>query len=176
MGPLRRLAALLGVERTVHCYLAMLISMTQTVRIGVVTASQVGLFLAAIAFGTCWKHEPELQADRTVVAPPSKDPATARSLIASGAVVIDVRTADEFAERHLASAVNLPVDELPGRLAEVDRLVGGDRTRPIVVYCAAGARAARAKARLEAAGYTNVVNGGGLDDLRAADDRPPPQG
>jgi phage shock protein E len=157
-------------------HVAMMISMTQAVRVGIVAASQVGLFLAAIALGNCSKPELALRAEPVEVAPPSKDPATARAMIASGAVVIDVRTADEFADRHLAMAVNLPVDELPGRLAEVDRLVGGDRTRPIVVYCAAGKRAARAKAQLEAAGYTRVVNGGGLDDLRAADDSRPPQG
>lgn len=151
----------------------MMISMTQAVRIGIVAASQVGLFLAAIALGNCAKPEPALRAEPVQVAPPSTDPVTARALISSGAVVIDVRTADEFADRHLAMAVNLPVDELPGRLAEVDRLVGGDRTRPVVVYCTAGKRAARAKAQLEAAGYTHVVNGGGLDDLSAADGRPP---
>lgn len=154
----------------------MMISMRTAARIGIVAASQIGLFVAAVALGNCSKHEPGLRAERVEVARPSKDPATARSLIASGAVVIDVRTADEFADRHLAMAVNLPVDELPGRLAEVDRLVGGDRTRPIVVYCAAGTRAARAKAQLEAAGYTNVVNGGGFEDLRTADDTRGPQG
>lgn len=158
-----------------HCNVAMMISMRQAARIGIVTATQVALFLAAIAFGMCAKHEPGLQAERAEVARPSQDPATARSLIASGAVVIDVRTADEFATGHLAMAVNLPVGELPGRLAEVDRLVGGDRTRPIVVYCAAGSRAARARTALEAAGYTNVVNGGGIDDLRTADDTRAPQ-
>jgi phage shock protein E len=35
----------------------------------------------------------------------------------------------------------------------------------VVVYCAAGRRAAKAKQQLDAAGYTNVVNGGGFDDL-----------
>jgi phage shock protein E len=154
----------------------MMISMTAAARIGVVTASQVALFVAAIALGNCSKVEPPVQTTGAEVARPAKDPATARSLIASGAAVIDVRTADEFAAGHLAMAINLPVSELAGRLAEVDRLVGGDRTRAIVVYCAAGSRAAKAKAQLDAAGYTHVVNGGGLDDLRTADDTRPPQG
>jgi phage shock protein E len=157
-------------------HVAMMISMTQATRIGIAAASQIGMFLAAIALGNCAKPEPVLRAEPVEVARPGKDPATARAMIASGAVVIDVRTADEFADRHLAMAVNLPVDELPGRLAEVDRLAGGDRTRPIVVYCASAKRAARAKAQLEAAGYTRVVNGGSLDDLRAPDDGHPPQG
>ena len=98
---------------------------------------------------------------------PAKDPATARALIAAGsAVVLDVRTADEYGGGHLAGAVNLPVQELPARIAEVDTLVAGDRGRPVVVYCAAGGRAAKAKAALEAAGYTHVVNGGSLADLQ----------
>ncbi len=85
--------------------------------------------------------------------------------------MIDVRTAEEYASGHLSRAINIPVQELPGRIAEIETLVAGDRTRPIVVYCAAGARAAKAKAQLDGAGYSNVVNGGGLDDLRAGDRR-----
>lgn len=101
--------------------------------------------------------------------PPSattKDPQTARKLVASGALVLDVRTAEEYAEAHLPNATNIPVQELPSRIPEVEKLAGGDKGRPIVVYCAAGSRAAKAKAQLEAAGYSQVVNGGGLDDLR----------
>jgi rhodanese-related sulfurtransferase len=97
---------------------------------------------------------------------PSKDPAKARQVIAAGgAVVLDVRTPEEFGD-HLPTATNVPVDDLPKRLAEVDHLAGGDKAKPIVVYCHAGGRAARAKRALEAAGYTNVTNGGGIDDLR----------
>ncbi|HTR54101.1 MAG TPA: rhodanese-like domain-containing protein [Kofleriaceae bacterium] len=98
---------------------------------------------------------------------PSKDPAKARQLIAAGnAVVLDVRTAEEFGDGHLPAATNLPVDDLPQHLGDVDKLAGGDKAKPIVVYCQAGSRAAKAKRTLEAAGYTNVTNGGGLDDLR----------
>lgn len=102
-------------------------------------------------------------------APTNKDPRAARALIARGAVVIDVRTAEEYASGHLSGAINIPVQELPGRIAEIDTLVAGDRTRPIVVYCAAGARAAKARTQLDAVGFSSVVNGGGLDDLRAGD-------
>jgi phage shock protein E len=97
---------------------------------------------------------------------PAKDPATAKKLISSGATVIDVRTADEYADGHVQSAMNIPVQDLPARLAEVEKLVAGDKTKPVVVYCSAGKRAAKAKTALEGAGYTNVVNGGGYDDLQ----------
>lgn len=99
-------------------------------------------------------------------AAPSKDPAAARKLISEGAAVIDVRTADEYGEGHVASAQNIPIDDFSARLAEVDKLVSGDKSKPVVVYCAAGKRAAKAKQQLEAAGYTHVINGGGFDDLQ----------
>ena len=102
------------------------------------------------------------------VAPVAKamDPEAAKTMISSGAVVIDVRTTEEFAEGHLPQAVNIPIEDWGTRISEVEKLAGNDKARPIVVYCAAGARAAKAKAQLDAAGYSRVVNGGGLDDLK----------
>jgi len=93
-----------------------------------------------------------------------KDPVLARTWIASGAVVIDVRTAEEFATGHVDHAVNIPVEELPGRIAEVGTLASKDQ--PIVVYCASGFRAASAQRALLKAGYSRVVNGGSVDDLK----------
>jgi phage shock protein E len=123
------------------------------------------LFLAVtIAAAACSRSEPA--SAPAPAAKRAKDPAAARALIASGAVVIDVRSADEFAEEHLPHATNIPVDKVADQLGQVDTLAGGDKSKPIVVYCAAGSRAAKAKLTLESAGYTQVVNGGGLDDLR----------
>lgn len=122
------------------------------------------MILSTLMAASCGRAEvPQPEPQPTT---PAKDPATARSLIASGAAVIDVRTTDEFAAGHLSSAIHVPVQELPGRIGEVAKLVDGDKTRAIVVYCASGKRAAKAKAELELAGYTHVVNGGGFDDLR----------
>ena len=119
-----------------------------------------------VALGGCSKSETPAPATSTSAAKPAKDPEAAKKLIAAGAVVLDVRTPDEFAGGHVPSATNIPVDQVTQRLAEVDKLVGADKTKPVVVYCAAGSRAAKAKVQLEAAGYTQVVNGGGLDDLQ----------
>ena len=96
----------------------------------------------------------------------AKDPATARKLIATGAVVLDVRSVEEYNREHLPQAPNIPVADFARRIGEVDKLVGGDKSKPVVVYCASGHRATTAKAQLEAAGYSNVVNGAGYDDLR----------
>jgi len=92
-----------------------------------------------------------------------KDPEAAKKLIAEGATVVDVRTPEEFQGGHFPQATNLPIDSFD--TAAVDKLVGGDKTKPVVVHCSKGGRAAKAKAKLEAAGYTHVVNGGGYDDL-----------
>ena len=80
--------------------------------------------------------------------------------IKSGALVIDVRTEDEFADGHYEGARNIPVNLLPNRLAEI-----GAKERPIVVYCASGARSAMAAKMLKASGFTDVTNAGGLEDM-----------
>lgn len=141
----------------------------------VVTMSRtrsLALALALAAVG-CSRSEPartELPAAAAPAKDPqarrARDPQAARELIASGAAVLDVRTAEEYAEDHVSKAVNVPVEELSSRMAEVEALVAGDKARPIVVYCGSGARSAKAKRTLEAAGYSRVVNGGGLDDLK----------
>ncbi|HEY5922644.1 MAG TPA: rhodanese-like domain-containing protein [Kofleriaceae bacterium] len=122
------------------------------------------VLIGALCVAGCSQSEPPKPA--TTSSATTKDPQAARKLVTSGALVLDVRTSDEYAEGHLPSATNIPVQELASRLTEVDKLAGGDKARPIVVYCGAGSRAAKAKAQLEAAGYSHVVNGGGLDDLR----------
>lgn len=97
-----------------------------------------------------------------MLAKPSADEkATARQKARDGALVLDVRSADEYAGGHFQDALNIPVQELDGRVKEL-----GDTGRSIVVYCAAGVRAARAKSILQKAGFQDVVNAGGLSDLQ----------
>lgn len=74
------------------------------------------------------------------------DGAEARALVASGAVLLDVRTPEEFRDGHLDGALNVPVSELE---AHLDELPAG---RPLVVYCASGRRSARAVGLLRARG------------------------
>lgn len=77
----------------------------------------------------------------------------ARKLVAEGALLVDVRSPDEFAAGHLAGARNVPVSELSTRLDEL-----GAKERSIIVYCRSGARSARAAGMLKRAGYSQVVN------------------
>lgn len=103
--------------------------------------------------------------------PPSgrldRDVPLARRLIAAGALVLDVRTPTEFAEGHLDAAVLVPVQEVTRRIAEIEQMTDGDKSQPIVVYCASGGRAGQAKELLLEAGFTSVTNAGGYAELRS---------
>ena len=77
----------------------------------------------------------------------------ARKLVSEGAVLLDVRTPDEYRTGHLAGARNIPVQELPRRVDEV-----GSRDVPVVVYCMSGMRGASAAEILRRAGFKEVLN------------------
>jgi phage shock protein E len=77
----------------------------------------------------------------------------ARQLVAAGAVLLDVRTPEEFRQGHPEQALNIPVQELPQRLSEV----GAPGTK-VVVYCASGGRSAMAAQMLRGGGYPDVFD------------------
>lgn len=99
--------------------------------------------------------------EKQVTASEEKKPE--RQTDANAPLVIDVRTPEEFETGAYPGAVNIPMDELMYRLEEL----GNDRTRPLVVYCATGARSAYAQQMLMHMGYQNVRNGGGLSAMMA---------
>lgn len=72
----------------------------------------------------------------------------ARAWVADGALLLDVRTREEFAEGHLKGAVNIPVQELAAR---ANTLPPPDRR--VVVYCRSGGRSASAARHLRSLGY-----------------------
>ena len=83
----------------------------------------------------------------------------AHRLVSSGAKLVDVRTAGEFARGHLDGAVNIPVGELAARLASL-----GPKDKPIIVYCASGTRSAMAQRTLRGSGYESVRNLGPMSN------------
>ena len=91
----------------------------------------------------------------------------AKDMITAGALVIDVRSQTEWDQGHLPTAHLVPERDVAARIADIQALAAGDKAKPIVLYCLSGGRSARAKAVLEKAGFTNVVNGGGYEGLRA---------
>jgi len=80
----------------------------------------------------------------------------------SDAVWIDVRTVEEYNEDHITGDLNMPVDDID--VTEFAKLFAKDDE--INLYCRSGNRAGRAKLVLEAAGFTNVNNMGGIGDVR----------
>jgi phage shock protein E len=80
----------------------------------------------------------------------------ARRLIDEGALLLDVRTQSEFAERHVRGALNIPVQSLAQRLHELP-----SRQHPIVVHCRSGMRSASAADLLRKAGWSRVHDIGG---------------
>jgi phage shock protein E len=79
--------------------------------------------------------------------------------IKAGATIVDVRSPDEYRGGFYPGAVNIPVNELQGRLAEIPK------AKPVVLYCASGGRSSMAARLLKAAGFADVVNAGGLSDM-----------
>jgi phage shock protein E len=76
------------------------------------------------------------------------------SLLDQGSIILDVRTPQEFAQGHAPGSRNVPLDQLGSQLPTLDR------TKPILVCCASGARSGVAKAMLERAGFPKVDNAG----------------
>lgn len=81
-------------------------------------------------------------------------------LINQGAQVIDVRTQEEYANEHLAEAINIPLATLDQWLHQVE-----NRKKSFVLYCGAGLRAQKGCDILKANGFECVTNAGSLNDL-----------
>ena len=107
---------------------------------------------------------PATAPDASAVSTATDDPAARFLAREPGALVVDVRTPAEFAGGHVAGARHIDVNE-GGFAARLDSV---DRARPVYLYCRTGNRSGRAQEALEAAGFTNVVNAGGFEALRAA--------
>ncbi len=83
-----------------------------------------------------------------------------REKIAAGARVVDVRSPAEFRDGAYPGAIIIPLPLLPARMNELE-----PKTAPIVLYCASGARSGQGMSILRQAGFTDVINAGGLDDM-----------
>lgn len=84
------------------------------------------------------------------------------ALVSNGALVIDVRTPGEFASGAIDGAINIPYDQIAGRIGGVEP----DTNRVIIVYCRSGARSDAARKSLEKVGYKHVINAGGFSKVR----------
>ncbi len=78
----------------------------------------------------------------------------------SGYIILDVRTPEEFRERHIPNAINIPNETIGSE--DIQELP--DKDQLILVYCRSGNRSKQAFGKLAELGYTNIVEIGGIND------------
>ncbi|MDD7369349.1 MAG: rhodanese-like domain-containing protein [Berryella intestinalis] len=78
-----------------------------------------------------------------------------------GALIVDVRETDEYRRGHIEGARSVPLSDL----ASIRRIAPDDQA-PLYLYCASGARSARAASQLRSMGYADVTNMGGIMGYR----------
>ena len=72
----------------------------------------------------------------------------------NGAVIIDVRSPQEFAEGHIEGAILIPEYDIISKMQGIIN----NKNEEIVLYCSSGIRSKRAKKKLKEMGYKNVYN------------------
>ncbi len=84
----------------------------------------------------------------------------------SGAILLDVRTPEEYAEGHIPGGKNLPLQDIDKAAAVIDH-----KDTPLFVHCLSGGRSRQAASVLKQMGYTNITNIGGIADYRGKVER-----
>lgn len=110
------------------------------------------MLTAALMLVACGSEQPVANSDQVL------------AKIAAGATVIDVRTSLEQDGGMLPGA--LPI--LHTKIVDGVAALAIPKDQPLVLYCRSGRRSGMAAAALQEAGYTQVTNGGGYADLKAA--------
>ena len=114
------------------------------------------LFLTALLLLAGCGARPEESAYRQV----TMEEAAVMMREESGYIILDVRTAEEYSEKHIPGAINIPnetigTEDIP-ELPDMEQL--------ILVYCRSGNRSKQASEKLVKLGYTNIVEFGGIND------------
>ena len=78
----------------------------------------------------------------------------------SNYIILDVRTPEEFSEKHIPGAINIPNETIGTE--EVPELP--DKDQLILIYCRSGNSSKQASEKLVRLGYTNIVEFGGIND------------
>lgn len=82
-------------------------------------------------------------------------------LLEKGALIVDVRTPDEYRAGHITESVNIPLNTIPNKVNELKR-----KNKPIITCCRSGARSGMAADQLRKAGI-EVENGGPWNTVKA---------
>lgn len=80
--------------------------------------------------------------------------------VAKGAIILDVRTAGEFAEGHIEGSKNIALQVLNGKISDIKKW-----NKPIIACCRSGMRSAQATSILKQNGI-ECINGGGWTSLQ----------
>ena len=78
-----------------------------------------------------------------------------------GAVLLDVRTEEEYHDGHIEGSINIPLD----RISSVENTIK-DKSTPLYVHCLSGGRSGQAVSYLKQIGYTNAKSIGGISSYR----------
>ena len=91
----------------------------------------------------------------SMILPKNKRPkAEFKEFLNNGALLLDVRTRDEYAAGHAKNSMNIPLDELRKSMEQLNK------EQNIIVVCASGMRSSRAVNLMKQNGFTNCYNGG----------------
>ena len=77
------------------------------------------------------------------------------------ATILDVRSEGEFAMGNVAGSINIPLDQIPGRVDEIKAM-----SKPLILCCASGNRSGQALGFLQQQGLEEAYNGGGWSDVQ----------
>lgn len=77
-------------------------------------------------------------------------------LVKNGAIIVDVRSVNEYKSGHIEGSLNIPVEGIRKNIGKLE----GKQDTPIITCCASGMRSATAKGILKAKGFKEVHNGG----------------
>ncbi len=83
-----------------------------------------------------------------------------KQLLSEGAVILDVRTPEEYNAGHINGSRNIPLDTLPTRLNEIRQL-----KKPVITVCQSGMRSSTARSFLKTQGI-QVTNGGSWSSVK----------
>lgn len=81
-------------------------------------------------------------------------------LMQQGAIIVDVRTKNEYKQGHVKGSINIPLDQLSSGMSKIKRGV------PVITCCASGMRSAAAKNLLRKNGFETVENGGSWQNVQ----------
>ena len=116
----------------------------------------IPILMALLLLSGCAAQAQKEQSYRQI----DMDEAIAMMEAESDYIILDVRTPEEFGEKHIPGAINVANETIGSE--EIPELP--DKDQLILVYCRSGNRSKQASEKLVALGYTNIIEFGGIND------------